>query len=144
MKVTLHNAQSGYQELASLWSNTIKPALMAGHKVEVTADYETRTPEQNKAQWPILQAFADQLMWPVNGELTRLTPDEWKDILTAAFRQEVTKVADGLNGGKVLIGQRTSKFRRNEWGLWMEFLNSTAVNRGVKVPLPKSMEGEYA
>lgn len=144
MKVTLHNAQSGYQAIASLWADTIKPALMAGHKVEVTADYETRTSDQNAAQWPILQAFADQLMWPVNGQMSRLTADEWKDILTAAFRQEVPRVAMGLNGGMVMLGQRTSKFKRNEWGAWMEFLNATASHRGVKVPLPKSMEGEYA
>jgi hypothetical protein len=144
MKVTLHNAQQGYQAFAGLWSNTIKPALMAGHKVEVTADYETRTTDQNSAQWPILQAFSDQLVWPVNGQMTRLTADEWKDILTAAYRQEVPRLAQGLNGGVVMLGQRTSKFKRNEWGAWMEFLNAVASDRGVKVPLPKSMEGAYA
>lgn len=140
MKAILHNPQQGYTQLASMWSNTIKPLLMAGHRVEVSAEYETRTNDQNKAQWPILQAFSDQLVWPVNGQLVKLSPEEWKDILTAAFRQEVPRVAMGLNGGMVMLGQRTSKFKRNEWGAWMEFLNATAAERGVRVPAPKRME----
>lgn len=136
MRVTLHNPIAGHRAFTALWVQ-IRSILEAGHKVEVTADYETRTNEQNKAQWPILQAFSDQLVWPVNGQMVKMTPEEWKDVLTAAFRQEVTRLAMGLNGGVVMLGQRTSKFKRNEWPQWMAFLESTAVDRGVKLPAPK-------
>jgi hypothetical protein len=93
----------------------------------------TRSLDQNAAQWPILQAFADQLEWPVNGQMTRLRPEEWKDILTAAFRQEAPRVAQGLDGGMVLLGHRTREFGKREFSDWLEFLHATAVAREVTV-----------
>lgn len=50
----------------------------------VVVQEPTRSLEQNAAQWPLLTAFSQQLQWPVNGALCWLTPEEWKDILTAA------------------------------------------------------------
>lgn len=38
----------------------------------VTLSLPTRSLQANAAQWPILQAFADQLEWPVNGKMERL------------------------------------------------------------------------
>jgi hypothetical protein len=138
MRAALYNAQQGHLAYTALW-HQIKPILMAGRRVEVRAEAETRTIEQNKAQWPILNAFADQLLWPVNGSMVKMDADEWKDVLTAAFYQETVRIAHGLNGGVVLLGRRTSKIKRQDWSEWMEFLNSTAVARGVKVPAPKRM-----
>lgn len=99
----------------------------------VTVQERGRSTDQNAAQWPILQAFADQLRWPVNGELTRLTADEWKDILTAAFRQESPRLAQGLDGRVVMLGQRTSKFGKREFSEWLDFLKATAAMRNVDV-----------
>jgi len=90
-----------------------------------------RSLDQNAAQWPILQAFADQLQWPINGKLEWLTDEEWKDILTAAFMREQARVAPGLDGGMVLLGQRTSKFGKKQFSDWLEFLNATAAARDV-------------
>ncbi len=56
-----------------------------------------RTIDQNAKQWPILQAFSEQLEWPVNGLIRELSAEEWKDILTAAFKQEKINIAQGLN-----------------------------------------------
>ncbi len=92
-----------------------------------------RTLDQNAAQWPILEAFSQQLQWPVNGAIVTLESEEWKDILSAAFRQEQPRVAQGLNGGMVLLGQRTSKFGKREFSDWLEFLHATAVEKGVTV-----------
>jgi len=93
----------------------------------------TRTLDQNAAQWPILQAFAEQLEWPVNGRMERLTDTEWKDILTCAFKQEVARVSPGLDGGMVLLGARTSKFGKKQFSEWLEFLYATAADRNVVV-----------
>ena len=90
-----------------------------------------RSLDQNATQWPILQAFADQLQWPINGKLEWLTDEEWKDILTAAFMREQARVAPGLDGGMVLLGQRTSKFGKKQFSDWLEFLNATAAARDV-------------
>jgi hypothetical protein len=98
----------------------------------VTVGEPSRSLDQNAAQWPILEAFSEQLQWPVNGKLTTLTKEEWKDILTAAFRKE-TRVAMGLDGGFVMLGQRTSKFGKREFSDWLEFLHAVAAERGVEV-----------
>lgn len=98
-----------------------------------TIQEPTRSISQNSAQWPILQAFSDQLEWPVNGAFTKLTPDEWKDLLTAAFKKSTVRVAQGLDGGMVLLGFRTSKFSKREFSDWLEFLHATAADRGVTV-----------
>lgn len=93
----------------------------------------TRSADQNAAQWPILQAFADQLQWPINGRMEQITPDEWKDILTAAFKRETVRVAMGLDGGMVMLGARTSKMGKREFSEWLDFLNATAAARGVEI-----------
>lgn len=97
----------------------------------VTVQEPTRNLEQNALMWVLLQAFADQLEWPVNGVMCRLAPEEWKDILTAAFRQELQRVAPGLGGGMVLLGMRTSKMGKRAFGEFLEFIQATAADRGV-------------
>ena len=92
-----------------------------------------RTLDQNSAQWPILQAIAKQVKWPVNGELVTLTPDEFKDILTAAFYNETVRLAQGWNGGVVMLGKRTSKFGKKQFSEWLEFLHAAAAQKGVVV-----------
>ena len=51
---------------------------------------ERRSLSANAAQWPILQAWAEQKQWSVNGSMCYLTADEWKDVLTCAFEGETT------------------------------------------------------
>ena len=92
-----------------------------------------RSLEQNAAQWPILEAFSRQLQWPVNGAMTELSAEEWKDILTAAFRRETARVAMGMDGGVVMLGARTSAFTKAEFSEWIEFLHATAAARGVEI-----------
>lgn len=99
----------------------------------VTVQERGRSTDQNAAQWPILQAFSEQLRWPVNGEMVFMTPDEWKDILTAAFRQEQPRLAQGIGGGVVMLGQRTSKFGKREFSEWLDFLKATAAMRNVEI-----------
>lgn len=103
----------------------------AGHVVTVAEP--TRNLAQNAAQWPILAAFSEQLQWPVNGAMVRMSPDEWKDVLTAAFRREQARVAMGLDGGVVMLGQRTREFSKREFSDWLEFLHATAAARGVEL-----------
>lgn len=97
----------------------------------------TRNLDQNAAQWPILQAFSDQLVWPVNGKMETLTPEEWKDLLTAAFKRETVRVAMGLDGGMVMLGARTSKFGKKEFSDWLDFLHATAADRGVDLEMDR-------
>ena len=100
---------------------------------QVTLTEPPRTLDQNAAQWPLLEAFSKQLQWPINGQLTHMAPEEWKDVLTAAFKRETVRVAMGLDGGMVMLGSRTSKFKKAEFSEYLEFLHATAALRGVVV-----------
>lgn len=99
----------------------------------VTVGEQTRSNEQNALLWPLLQAFADQLQWPVNGRMEWLAPESWKDILTCAFEGEQASVCPGLNGGMVLLGQRTSQYPKKKFAEFIEFILATAAERDVNV-----------
>lgn len=93
----------------------------------------TRTLDQNAAQWPILQCIANQLQWPVNGALVSLADEEWKDILTAAFKGESIRLAQGVNGGVVMLGLRTSKFNKKDFSEWLEYLHWFCSEKNVNL-----------
>lgn len=129
-RVILHDAQQGREVMQRLW-DVCKPWLLAGHKLVVTAQEETRNTPQNSLMWVWLQAFSEQLEWPVNGAMVKLEPEEWKHILSAAYKQETARLAMGLNGGVVMLGLRTSRMGKREFAEFMEFLKATAALRGV-------------
>lgn len=114
-------------------SNAVTGVQQAPEGYVVTIQEPTRSLDQNAAMWPILEAFAQQLTWPVNGEMVRMSSDEWKDVLSAAFKRETVRVAMGLDGGMVMLGSRTSKFSVREMSEFIEFLHATAAARGVVV-----------
>lgn len=112
-------------------ANAANAVQEAPHGYCVTVSEPTRSLDQNAAMWPILQAFADQLQWPVNGAMVWMTPDEWKDVLSAAYKRESVRVAMGMDGGMVMLGSRTSKFSVREMSEFIEFLRATAIEREV-------------
>lgn len=91
-----------------------------------------RTLIQNSSQWPYLEGFSKQLQWPINGIMCWLTPEEWKDILTAAFEKETNpRIAAGLDGGIVMLGRRTSRFNKKKFSEWYEFLMAAAALKNI-------------
>lgn len=130
--IILRTPEQGHDALSRLWQKA-KDALAAGKVVKIRASEETRSLEQNAAMWPLLEAFSQQLLWPVNGAMVRMDPEEWKDVLTAAFRKERARLAMGLDGGVVMLGMRTSKMGKREFSEWLEFLHSVAADRGVNL-----------
>ena len=104
----------------------------SGYMVEIKP--ATRTLEQNRYHWPILTAFAEQMQWPINGVMQTITADDFKQILTAAFRRESVRVAMAIDGnGVVMLGQRTSKMNKKEFSDWIEYLKMIAAERGVDI-----------
>jgi NinB protein len=112
-------------------ANAVQAVRTAPDGYKVVVSEPSRTLDQNAAQWPILEAFSHQLDWPVNGERVKLPPEDWKDILTAAFQKELVRIAQGLDGGMVMLGMRTSKMGKKTFSEYLEFLNATAAMRGV-------------
>lgn len=93
----------------------------------------TRTLEQNALMWTMLQCFSEQLMWPVNGEMQYLCKEEWKDILSAAFHHETVRLAQGLDGGNVMLGLQTRKLGVKEFSEFIEFIGSVAAEKGIEI-----------
>lgn len=102
-----------------------------GYVVEVRE--QRRNLEQNAYLWVILQHFAEQLQWPVNGVMCKLSADDWKDLLSAAYKRESQRVACGIDGGMVMLGMRTSKMGRRAFAEFLEFVLSVAADRGVVI-----------
>ena len=123
--------------LATWWQR----AAAAGHPIVVVlTDDETRTVEQNKVQWPILQAWATQKEWQINGKACHLSKEDWKDILTAAFEKEDVRIAPGLDGGMVLLGARTHKFGKKKFSAWIEWLKAASAQQGVEIQQVEDIE----
>jgi NinB protein len=114
-------------------ANAVQAVKVAPEGYKVTINEPTRSLDQNAAQWPILDAFSKQLQWPVNGVMTKIDAEDWKTILTAAYRQEASRMAQGLDGGFVFLGMRTSKMTKKEFSEYLEFLHATADLRGVNL-----------
>ena len=102
----------------------------------VTVREPARNLEQNALMWVWLTAFSRRLLWPVNGQMVKLEPGEWKDILTAAFRQEVPRIAMGLSGGMVMLGCSTRAMSKREFSGFADFIGATAADRGVDLSEP--------
>ena len=104
---------------------------------------ELRTAAQNRFQWPILNAWAAQKPWPVNGVMTKISADDYKDILTAAFEGETNpRIAAGYNGGIVMLGRRTSKYGKKRFSEWAEWLVAASMVAGIKIPAARWQDDE--
>lgn len=107
--------------------------LEIGKPVKVTLDeYKSkRSLEQNAKLWACLTDIARQVQWPVDGKLQYLTPDDWKDILSAGLYKS-QRVAQGVDGGFVMLGQRTSKMKVGEMVELLDFIQWFGAEKGVR------------
>jgi hypothetical protein len=142
LSLALLNRQQAWEDIKSKVFPFLAQAMQASRIWILTIKLETRTQAQNRLMWPLLTAFANQLEWPINGRMTKIDADDFKDILSAAFKGETVRLAMGLNGGVVLLGQRTSKFTKVQFSEWIEFLYATAADRGVSLPAWNYEAGE--
>lgn len=100
-----------------------------GYRVEIKP--RTRTLAQNDLLWSVLTDISKQVEFIVNGALVKVSPEEVKDILTAGLRRE-TRMAMGIDGGMVLLGQRTSKMTVRELSELIELAHAFGSERGVE------------
>lgn len=133
MNIVLHNAQQGHMALMGLWAQ-IKAHLMAGQQLVIEVKEKTRSTEQNARMWALLTDVSRQVDW--YGQ--KLTPEEWKDVFSASLKKQ--KAVPGLDGGFVILGQRTSKMSIREMGELMELIEAFGAERGVRFSAPEWME----
>lgn len=106
--------------------------LSAPDNYRVEIRERTRSLDQNALMWELLSILASQVQWPINGKLETLTPDEWKDILSASLTQE-NRIAHGIRGGFVMIGKRTSKMSVRQMTDLIELIYAFAAEQGVVI-----------
>jgi hypothetical protein len=91
----------------------------------VTVAEPTRSLEQNSLLWPLLDALSKQINW--HGQ--RLSSEEWKDVLSASLKRQ--RVVPGIDGGFVVLGQRTSQMGKREFSELLELVYAFGAQQGV-------------
>lgn len=96
-----------------------------GYFVEIREP--NRNLEQNALMWALLTDIANQVPW--HG--IKLSPDEYKDLLSAGLVK--SKVVPNIEGnGFVILGQRTSKMGKREFSELCELILAFGVEHGVR------------
>ena len=125
-RIICHNPQQAHKALTDIIWPFVKNHTFAGVKIVVEAKRETRSLEQNARLWALLTDVSKQVDWYGN----KLTPDEWKDVFTAALKKE--KVVPGINGGFVVLGQSTSKMSIAEMVELQTLIEAFGADKDVK------------
>lgn len=125
IQAALINPQQAYQWWLSAWQ-TIKPLLIAGHRLHVEVRQEKRSDHQNRLMWSCLGDLARQIEW--HGQ--KLDAEAWKDMATAALKRQ--RVVPGIDGGFVVLGQRTSQMTKAEMTELIDFVHAFGDQRGVQ------------
>lgn len=108
----------------------VRAVQLAPGDYVVTVSEPNRSLEQNAAQWPYLEAWAQGKEICINGKMAKGTADDWKDIHTALYNGE-TRMA--VHDGKVImLPQRTSKMGKKVFGEWMEYLAAVTAQAGLE------------
>jgi len=95
-----------------------------GTRVEFKAS--KRSLPQNDLMWSRLTEISRQVEW--YGQ--KLSPDDWKDVFTAALRR--ARVVPGLDPGTfVPLGMRTSDMSKEEMSNLLDLIGAFAAERGV-------------
>ncbi len=125
IQAALINPQQAYQWWLSAWQ-TIKPLLIAGHRLHVEVRQEKRSDPQNRLMWSCLGDLARQVDW--HGQ--KLDAEAWKDMATAALKRQ--RVVPGIDGSFVVLGQRTSQMTKAEMTELIDFVHAFGDGRGVQ------------
>jgi len=108
---------------------------VADEKMVMTLRDQTRTDEQNKLMWPLLEDISKQVEW--YGRY--LSDHDWKDILTAALKNE-QRMERGLDGQWVLMGTRTSNMSVKTFSELIELIYAFGAKQGVIWSEPKQKD----
>lgn len=112
-----------------------------GRKLQITVGEPTRSLEQNDRMWAMLTDVSKQVQWPVDGRMQYLSPEDWKHVLSAGLKRE-NRVAQGIEGGFVILGQRTSQMSKRELSELMELIQFFGDERSITWTDPKIEKGQ--
>lgn len=128
IRAGLSDVHGAHAFLMHLW-NVMKPALLEGAHLHIECRAEKRSDPQNRRMWALLTEVSQQVDW--YGQ--KLAPEEWKDVFSAALKKQ--KAVPGIDGGFVILGQRTSKMSRAEMSEMQTLIEAFGAQRGVQFAL---------
>ncbi|WP_218815472.1 recombination protein NinB [Xanthomonas oryzae] len=120
------------ERMADAWAFAMQ-ILKAGKnaRVEVKELLPKRSIEQNSRLWAMLTDVSLQVQWPVDGKMQRLSPEDWKCIFTAGLTKH-QRVAQGIDGGFVMLGSSTSRMTVAEMCDLQELISAFGAERGMR------------
>lgn len=132
MKYIMRNADTARETINVAWQEC-RRLLRAGLAVrlEVKELKPSRSLDQNALMWSALTDIARQVKWPVDGQMQSLEPEEWKEILTAGLKKH-QRVAQGIEGGFVMLGSRTSRMTIGEMAELIELCHAFGAQHEVR------------
>jgi len=119
------------ERMANAWRYACD-MLSQGKSVRVRIDEKkaTRSLAQNEKMWAVLTDISRQVQWPVDGAMQFIEPEDWKHVLSAGLKRH-QRVAQGVDGGFVILGQRTSQMSIGEMCELIELAQAFGVEHGV-------------
>jgi len=126
LTIQLSNRQQAWAAMEARLFPFLKLALQADRQWLLSVKQATRSTEQNRRLWAMLNEISQQVDW--YGQ--KLTPAEWKDVFSAAMKR--TKVVPGLDGGFVVCGQSTSNMTKSEMSEMQTLMEAFGAEKGVK------------
>ena len=121
LTVRLYNAQQAVTALRGLFEQ-LKPWLVAGWRLKVTVEQETRSVDQNAKLHAELAEVAATVEWAGKKRDTEV----WKRLMTAAWlraRGESVEVLPAIDGhGIDVVFRRTSSLTKAECSELLEFV----------------------
>lgn len=105
--------------------NAVEAVKSAPDGFCVEVKQRTRSLDQNAKLWAMLGELSRQVEW--HGQF--LTPENWKDMCTAALKRQA--VVPGIEGGFVVLGTSTRRMTVGEMSELIEFISAFGAERGV-------------
>ena len=90
-----------------------------------------RSLEQNALMWSRLTDLANQLEWPVDGRMQKISPEDWKDVLTAGLKKS-QRVAQGAEGGCVILCSHASRMTVGEMKEVRDVVEYIGANHNIQ------------
>ena len=110
--------------------------------VLVTVTEPKRSDAQNDKLWAMLHDVSAQVEWPVDGVLQKLPADDWKVILTAGLKRS-QRIAQGIEGGVVVLGSRTSRMTQKRMSELIELIQFFGDSKEIVWSDPLRADASY-
>lgn len=86
---------------------------------------------QGRLMWSALNDLSKQLQWPVDGRMQWLDKEDWKHVMSAGLKRH-QRIAAGIDGGFVLLGQSTKKLKVGEMAELITIIHAFGDERNVR------------